>query len=48
MAAAITAITGAIDFSTVITGLGVVFGALAGVYIVMKGGGMLLSAVRGK
>lgn len=47
MAAAITAITGAVDFATVITGLGVVFGAVAGVFIVMRGGKMLISAVRG-
>ena len=46
MGAAMTAITGAVDFATVITGMGVVFGALAACYIVFKGGKMLLAAIR--
>lgn len=46
MGAAMTAITGAVDFATVITGLGVVFGAIAVVYVVFKGGKMLLGAIR--
>lgn len=36
-----------VDFSTVITALGVVFGALAVVFIVSKGGKFLLSAIFG-
>lgn len=46
MEAAVTAITTAVDFSTVVTGLGVVFGALALVFVCFKGGKMLLAAVR--
>lgn len=46
MSAAITAITTAVDFSAVVTGLGVVFAAIAGVIIVMKGGKMLIASIR--
>lgn len=45
-AAAVSAITSAVNFATVVTGLGVVFAAVAVVYIAMKGGKMLLSAIR--
>lgn len=46
MGAAMTAISGAVDFATVITGLGVVFGAIAVVLVCFKGGKMLLGAIR--
>lgn len=42
----ITAITGAIDFAAVVTGAGVLFGALALVYVAFKGGQMLVGALR--
>jgi hypothetical protein len=42
----VAAITGAVDFSTIITGLGVVFGAVALVLVAMRGGKMLLGAVK--
>ena len=42
----ITGITGAVDFAAVVTGAGVVFGALALVYVAFKGGKMLLSVIR--
>lgn len=44
--AAVTAITGSVDFATIIVGLGVVFGAVALVMVAMKGGKMLLAAIR--
>lgn len=47
MGAMVTAITGSIDYSAIVTGLGTVFGAVALVAIAFKGGKMLLSAVRG-
>lgn len=46
MEAALQAITGAVDFSDVIVGLGVVFGAIAVVLVCFKGGKMLLAAVK--
>jgi hypothetical protein len=45
-AATVTAITSQVSFTTVIVGLGVVFGAIALVMISMKGGKMLIGAIR--
>lgn len=47
MDAAISSITGAVDFSAVITGIGTIGAAIAAVYIAYRGVKMLLSAVRG-
>lgn len=41
-----TAITGAVDFAAVLTGLGVVAAAIAGVLIAIRGARILLSFVR--
>jgi hypothetical protein len=46
-AAAVTAITTAVDFGTVITGIGAISAAVALVYISIKGARMLLGMVRG-
>jgi hypothetical protein len=45
-ATAVSAITGAVDFATIITGLGTVFGAVVLVKVAMAGGRKLLGAVR--
>ena len=45
-AAAVTAITSAVDFATIITGIGAVGAALGLVYVSKKGLKILLSAVR--
>lgn len=47
MAEMVTAITGAVDFASVVTGIGAVGAALAVVYIAKKGLNMLLSSLRG-
>lgn len=39
-------LTTAVDFSTVITALLTIMAALAGVYIVMRGGSLILSKIR--
>lgn len=41
-------LTAAVDFSTVISAMMVIFAALAGVFIVSRGGGMVLSKIRGR
>lgn len=41
-----TAITTAVDFSAIVTGIGVIIAAVALVLVAMKGGKMLLSAIR--
>jgi hypothetical protein len=46
-AAAVTAITTAVDFGTVVTGIGAIAAAVALVYISIKGARMLLGMVRG-
>lgn len=46
-AAAVTAITGAVDFGTVVTGIGAIAAAVALVYISIKGAKMLLGMIRG-
>jgi hypothetical protein len=46
-AAAVTAITGAVDFATIITGIGAIAGAVALVYIAVKGSQMVLAMVSG-
>jgi hypothetical protein len=46
-ASVISAITSAVDFSTVVTGIGTVAGAIALVLIATKGAKMLLGMVRG-
>ena len=45
-AAAVSAVTGSVDFATVITGLGAVFGAMALVKVALAGGRKLLSSIR--
>jgi len=45
-AAAVTAITTAVDFSTIITGVGAVFAAMVLIKVAMVGGRKLLSAIR--
>lgn len=46
-AAAVTAITGAVDFGTVVTGIGAIAAAVALVLIAVKGGRLLLGMIRG-
>lgn len=46
LAAMTTAITGAVDFAPIVTGIGVIIAAVALVVIAMKGGKMLLAAIR--
>jgi hypothetical protein len=46
-AAAVTAITTAVNFGTVVTGIGAIAAAVALVYISIKGARMLLGMVRG-
>tara|TARA_R110000737_G_C14613111_1_gene491378 strand:+ start:2187 stop:2336 length:150 start_codon:yes stop_codon:yes gene_type:complete len=46
-AAAVTAITGAVDFASIVTGIGVIAGSIALVLISVKGAKMLLGMVRG-
>jgi hypothetical protein len=43
---AVTAITSAVDFSNVVTGIGTIAAAVALVYISVKGASMLLNMVR--
>jgi len=45
-ASAVTAITGAVDFATVITGIGAVFAAIVLVRVAMVGGKLLIAAIR--
>jgi hypothetical protein len=45
--ASIDAITGAVDFTTIIAGIGTVAAAVALVYISVKGAKMLLGMIRG-
>lgn len=42
-----TAITGAVDFAGVMTGISAVAVSLAGLYIAIRGGRILLSFLRG-
>jgi len=42
----VEAITGAVDFAAIVTGAGVIFGALAVAYVAFKGGQMLVSVIR--
>lgn len=44
-AAAVTAITGSVDFASIVTGIGTVFGAVAVVYVAIKGGRALMRAI---
>ena len=46
LAAMTTAITTAVDFAPIVTGIGVIIAAVALVVIAMKGGKMLLAAIR--
>ena len=46
-AAAVAAITGGIDFATVVTGIGVVAAAISLALVAQKGARMLLSMLRG-
>ncbi len=41
-----TTLTAAVDFSTVISSLLTIMAALAGVFIVMRGGSLILSKIR--
>lgn len=45
-AAAVTTITSAVDFATIVTGLGAIGAAVAVVYIAARGVKMLLAAIR--
>ena len=45
-AAAVTAITGAVDFATIVTGIGAICAAIALVLIARKGGKMLLGMIK--
>jgi|GEM_PF-1259474 len=42
----VTAVTGAVDFGAIVTGAGVIFGALALAYVAFKGGQMLVGVIR--
>jgi hypothetical protein len=44
-AAAVTAITSAVDFSTIVTGVGAVFAAVVLIKVAMVGGKKLLAAI---
>ncbi|QIB64049.1 hypothetical protein [Kineobactrum salinum] len=46
-AAAVTAITSAVDFASVVTGIGAVFAAVVLVKVAIVGGSKLISAIRG-
>lgn len=46
-AAAVTAITSAVNFGTIVTGIGTIAAAVALVYIAVKGAKMLLGMIRG-
>jgi hypothetical protein len=46
-AATVTAITSAVDFTTIVTGIGTVAAAVVVVYMAVKGAKMLLSMIRG-
>lgn len=43
----VTLITDAVDYSTIITGIGTVAVAVAGVYIAMRGARMIVGMIRG-
>lgn len=45
-ATAVSAITGAVDFSTVVAGIGTVFAAVVLVKVAMAGGRKLIAAIR--
>lgn len=45
--AAVTAVTSAVDFATVVTGIGAIFAAVVLVKVAMVGGSKLISAIRG-
>ena len=42
----VSAITGAVDFADIVTGAGVIFGALAIAYVAFKGGMMLVGVLK--
>lgn len=42
----VEAITGAVDFAAIVTGAGVVFGAMAVAYVAFKGGSMLIGVLK--
>jgi hypothetical protein len=46
-AATVSTITGAVDYATIITGIGTVASAVVVVLVAVKGAKMLLSMVRG-
>jgi len=43
----VNAITGAIDYSAIVTGIGAIAGLVAVVYVAMKGAKMLMGAIKG-
>jgi len=45
-ATAVSAITGAVDFASIVVGIGGVFAALVIVRVAMVGGKLLISAIR--
>lgn len=46
-ATAVTAITGAVDFATIVTGVGTIAAAVVVVLVSVKGAKMLIGMVRG-
>lgn len=44
---AVTAITGAVDFATIVTGIGTIAAAIVVVMVSVKGAKMLIGMVRG-
>jgi len=42
----VSAITGAVDFTDIVNGAGVIFGALAIAYVAFKGGSMLIGVLK--
>jgi hypothetical protein len=46
-AATVTSITTAVNWATIVTGLGAIFAAAAGFYIAFKGGKFLIGAIKG-
>ncbi|WP_277987750.1 hypothetical protein [Marinobacterium iners] len=42
------AITGAVDFAAVVTGIGVIGAAIAGFVVVRRGAGELIGMIRGR
>lgn len=48
LASLVTAVTGAVDYSPVITGVATIAGAVALVLVTLKGASYMLGAIRGR